>query len=58
VAGTFRAAALFASPLAVAGLLAVVTVGPALAVTGALMTLPAVLLRSSWRGRTPRQDDV
>lgn len=43
--GTFRAAALFAAPLAVAGMVAVVPLTPAIAVVGAGMTLPAFALR-------------
>jgi MFS family permease len=43
--GTFRASALFAAPLAVAGLVAVVPLAPAVALVGAAMTVPAVLLR-------------
>ncbi len=49
--GTFRAAALLASPLAAAGLVAVAPVSVALAVGGALILLPA---RWAWRlGRNP-----
>ena len=43
--GTFRAAALFAAPLAVAGLLAALPLTAAMAVVGAGMTLPALVLR-------------
>jgi MFS family permease len=43
--GTFRASALFAAPLAVAGLVAVLPLAPAVALVGAAMTVPAVLLR-------------
>jgi MFS family permease len=45
VTGTFRAAALFAAPLAVAGLVAVVPLAPAVALVGAAMTVPALTLR-------------
>ncbi|MDP9417203.1 MAG: MFS transporter, partial [Actinomycetota bacterium] len=45
VSGTFRAAALFVAPLAVAGLVVVVPLAPAVAVVGAAMTIPAVALR-------------
>jgi MFS family permease len=49
--GTFRAAALLASPLAAAGLVAVAPVSVALAVGGALIVVPA---RWAWRvGRGP-----
>lgn len=52
--GTFRAAALFAAPLAVAGLVAVVPLAPAVALVGAAMTLPALTVRRrlSVRGAT------
>jgi MFS family permease len=43
--GTFRAAALFAAPLAVAGLLVALPLTAAMAVVGAGMTLPALVLR-------------
>lgn len=45
VSGTFRAAALFAAPLGVAGLVVVLPLAPAVAVVGGLMTLPALALR-------------
>jgi predicted MFS family arabinose efflux permease len=45
VSGTFRAAALFAAPLAVAGLVVVLPLAPAVALVGAAMTVPAVALR-------------
>jgi MFS family permease len=49
--GTFRAAALLASPLAAAGLVAVAPVSVALAIGGALILFPA---RWAWRlGHTP-----
>jgi MFS family permease len=51
VTGTFRAAALLAAPLAVAGMVVVVPLTPAIAVVGAGMTLPAIVLRN--RGGTP-----
>jgi MFS family permease len=43
--GTFRAAALFAAPMAVAGMVALVPLTPAIALVGAGMTLPALALR-------------
>lgn len=43
VTGTFRAIALFSSPLTVAGLLSVVALGPAMALVGAGMAVPAIL---------------
>jgi MFS family permease len=49
--GTFRAAALLAAPLAVAGMVAVVPLAPSIAVVGAGMTLPAFALRR--RGALP-----
>ena len=49
--GTFRAAALFAAPLAVAGLVVVLPLAPAVALVGAAMTVPAVALRR--RGSVP-----
>ena len=45
VSGTFRAGALLAAPLAVAGLVAVLPLAPAVALVGAGMTLPALALR-------------
>jgi predicted MFS family arabinose efflux permease len=45
VSGTFRAGALFAAPLAVAGLVVVLPLASAVAVVGAAMTVPAVALR-------------
>ena len=45
VSGTFRAGALFAAPLAVAGLVVVLPLAPAVALVGAVMTVPAVALR-------------
>jgi hypothetical protein len=45
VSGTFRAGALFAAPLAVAGLVVVLPLAPAVALVGAAMTVPAVALR-------------
>ncbi len=45
VSGTFRAGALFAAPLAVAGLVLVLPLAPAVALVGAAMTVPAVALR-------------
>jgi MFS family permease len=43
--GTFRAAAMLAAPLAVAGLVSLLPLAAALAVTGAALGLPAVALR-------------
>jgi len=43
--GTFRAAALFAAPLAAAGLVAVLPLAPAVGLVGAAMTLPAAAMR-------------
>lgn len=43
--GTFRAGALFAAPLGVAGLVAVLPLAPAMALVGAAMTLPAIAAR-------------
>lgn len=43
--GTFRAAALFASPLAVAGLLSGIGLAPAMLIAGLLITLPALTTR-------------
>lgn len=45
VTGTFRAAALLAAPLAVAGMAAVLPLTPAVALVGAGMTLPALAAR-------------
>ncbi len=45
VTGTFRAAALLAAPAAVAGMVTVVPLAPAIAVVGAGMTVPAFALR-------------
>jgi MFS family permease len=45
VSGTFRAAALFGAPLAVAGLVVALPLASAVAVVGAAMTIPAVALR-------------
>jgi MFS family permease len=49
VTGTFRAAALFAAPLAVAGLVVVLPLAPAVALVGAAITVPAVGLRHRTR---------
>ena len=43
--GTFRAAALFASPLAVAGLLTFMALTPAMLIAGVLITLPVLTTR-------------
>jgi MFS family permease len=45
VSGTFRAGALLAAPLAVAGLVVILPLSPAIALVGAGMTLPALVLR-------------
>ena len=45
VAGTFRAAALFTAPLAVAGLVTLVPLAPAVAVVGVAMALPMITIR-------------
>jgi MFS family permease len=45
-AGTFRAAALLLAPLAVAGMVVVLPLTPAIALIGAGMTLPAIALRT------------
>lgn len=45
VSGTFRAGALFASPLIVAGLLGAVALGPAMALVGAVIATPALVAR-------------
>jgi MFS family permease len=49
VTGTFRAAALFAAPLAVAGLVVVLPLAPAVALVGAAFAVPAVGLRHRTR---------
>jgi MFS family permease len=51
--GTFRAAALFASPLAVAGLLSGIALTPAMLVAGLLITLPALTTRRLRRAQPP-----
>ena len=43
--GTFRAAALFAAPLAVAGLVVALPLAAAVALVGVAMTAPALVLR-------------
>jgi MFS family permease len=53
VSGTFRAAALLAAPLAVAGLVVVLPLTPAIALVGAGMTLPALALRGRGAGPAP-----
>ena len=53
VTGTFRAAALFAGPLAGAGLVAFLPLAPAVAVVGAAMTVPAIGLRHRIRLPAP-----
>jgi MFS family permease len=52
VTGTFRAAALFGAPLAVAGLVVVLPLAPAVALVGAAITVPALGLRR----RTPTRE--
>jgi MFS family permease len=49
--GTFRALAMFGTPLAVAGLISVVPLAPAVAAVGVALGLPAVLLRGRARPR-------
>jgi len=51
-AGTFRAAALFASPLVVAGLLGALSLGPAMALAGILIAAPSVMARRMARSAT------
>jgi predicted MFS family arabinose efflux permease len=51
VTGTFRAGALFTAPLAVAGLVTLVSLAPAMAVVGVAMTLPALTVHR--RSPTP-----
>lgn len=51
VSGTFRAAALFAAPLTVAGLVLVLPLAPAVALVGAAMTVPAIALRTRVKDR-------
>lgn len=43
VAGTFRAGALFGSPLIVAGMLGAISLGPAMALVGAVIATPALM---------------
>jgi MFS family permease len=57
VTGTFRAAALFLSPLAVAGMVTVVPLSLALAVAGSLIAVPAVGARRVGRA-TPVPGEV
>jgi MFS family permease len=45
VAGTFRAGALFGSPLIVAALLGAIALGPAMALVGAVIATPALMAR-------------
>ena len=49
--GTFRALSMFSTPLAVAGLITVVPLAPAVAAVGAALALPGVLLRGHARPR-------
>jgi MFS family permease len=53
--GLYRAGALFVAPFGVAGLLLVMSVGPAVAVAGGLLALPAVSGRSGTPGRRARR---
>lgn len=53
VSGTFRAGALFAAPLAVAGMVVALPLGAAVAVVGAAMTLPALVLGRRGRRAAP-----
>ena len=46
VAGTFRAAALFAAPMGVVGLVGLVSLGSAMAIAGAALALPVLTVRS------------
>lgn len=55
LAGGFRAAALFVSPMATAALLAAVALPPSLAVAGALLALPALTARGM-HSRADRRD--
>ena len=51
--GTFRAMSMFGTPLAVAGLISVVPLAPAVAAVGVALGLPAVVLRRHARPRPP-----
>jgi hypothetical protein len=51
--GTFRAMSMFGTPLAVAGLISVVPLAPAVAAVGVALGLPAVVLRHHARPRPP-----
>ena len=51
--GTFRALSMFGTPLAVAGLISVVPLAPAVAAVGVALGLPAVVLRRHARPRPP-----
>ena len=52
--GTFRALSMFSTPLAVAGLITVIPLTPAVAVVGVALGLPAVVLRRYARPRPER----
>ena len=54
ISGTFRAGALLAAPLAVAGMVVLVPLGSAVAVVGMVMTVPAFAL---WRRSTPAETE-
>lgn len=54
VCGTFRAASLFAAPLAVAGLLVVLPLAPAVGLVGLAMATPAAAFRGSAARRAMR----
>jgi MFS family permease len=49
--GTFRAAAMFGTPLAVAGLISVLPLAPAVAIAGTVLGVPAIVLRRHARPR-------
>ena len=52
--GTFRAVAMFGTPLAVAGLISLVPLAPAVAAVGVALGLPAIVLRRHARLRPAR----
>jgi MFS family permease len=54
VSGMFRALSMFGTPLAVAGLISVVPLAPAVAAVGVALGLPAVILRRHGRPGSPR----
>ncbi len=53
--GTFRALSMFGTPLAVAGLISVLPLAPAVAAVGVALGLPAVVLRRHGRPGPPMQ---